>query len=197
MDAASTSIALELATAVSFVLFAGGFWIVSSLGGWAIAPVERVAAMVPRAQARFCLSELLLLAVQAQLAAGLSLWLAGGDLSWAITACALSVGGLALMWWMGLRRLASCAVACRRRRAAFLGIVAPLTCVAIALGLWFNGRAVWEIAATGELSPAPWLSGNMAALAAFFVCRRLTLWVQGESPAALATQLRSPRSQLE
>jgi hypothetical protein len=198
MDANSSSLAVELAAAMSFLLFAGTFWAVSSLGQCAIAPIDRSVAIGPRAPARFCLSELLLLAVEIQFAAAISMWLARGDVAWAIAACALSVGGLAAMWWRGLQRLARCGVACQRRRAALLGIVAPATCSAIAAGLWFNGRAVLEIAATGELSPAPWLAGNAAAMVAFIACRRLTLWVERESPAAFApAQLRSPRSQLE
>ncbi len=183
MDASSSSFALEIATAASFLLFAGAFWIVSSLGQWAIAPVDRHAsrAALPRVRTRFSLSEVLLLAVQVQLAAGASLWLAASDTRWAISACAMAVGGIAAMWWASLRRLALCRVACPRRRAAFLSLVAPLTCVAIALGLWFNGRAVVATVSTGDFALAPWLAGNLVALCAFLVCRRLTLWVLGSA----------------
>jgi hypothetical protein len=176
MDANNSSLALELATAISFLLFAGGFWVVSSLGGWAIAPVDRFAA-AQRARTRFCLSDLLVLLLQVQLAIGASLWLAAGDFRWLISACALTSLGSAAMWWVSLRRLTTCGVACRRRRTAFLGLVAPLTCTAIALGLWFNGRAVFEIVSSGDFASAPWLAGNLAALVAFLLCRRLTLWV--------------------
>ena len=176
MDANSSSLAMEFATAVSFLLFAGAFWIVSSLGQWAIAPVDRFAA-AKRTRTRFSMTEFLVLLWQVQLAIGASLWLAAGDSRWAISAGTLVGLGMAAMWWVSLRRLATCGVTCRRRRTTFLGLVAPLTCTAIALGLWFNGRAVFEIVSTGEFDIAPWLAGNLAALVAFLLCRRLTLWV--------------------
>jgi hypothetical protein len=179
MDASNPSFALEIATAASFLLFAGAFWAVSSLGQWAIAPVERPPLRLPLRGVRTCFSlgELGLLLVQVQLAAGACLWIAASDQRWETAACALASCGVAAMWWVSLRRLAFCQVACRQRRATFLGIVAPLTCVAIALGLWFNGRAVLEIVTTGDFVTLPWLAGNLAALVAFLVCRRLTLWV--------------------
>ena len=119
MDANGTSFALELATGLSFVLFAGAFWAISSLGQWAIAPVERFAgaAIRPaRVPTRFSLSELGLLLTQVQLAAAACLWMTASDHRWATTACALACCGVTAMWWVSLRRLTICRVQCRRRR---------------------------------------------------------------------------------
>jgi hypothetical protein len=188
MDASSSPFALEFATAASFLLFAGAFWIVSSLGQWAIAPVERFtpSTTLARVRTQFSLRELMLLGVQVQLAAGAGLWLSASDARWAASACTLAVCGVTAIWLTSLRRLAHCRVNCSRRRAAFLAIVAPLTCVAIALGLWFNGRAVVETISTGDFALAPWLAGNFVGLCAFVLCRRLTLWVLGSAASVAA-----------
>lgn len=175
MDAGGSSFALQLATGASFLLFAGAFWIVTSLGQWALAPVDRFALAARRAPTRYSIGELLLLVVHVQLAVFI-LWLSARDERWGMAACALASAGIIAVWWASLRRLAECDVVCRRRRALFLGLVAPLTGVAIALGLWFNGRAVFEIVAAGDFVVLPWLLGNLAALCAFLTCRRATLW---------------------
>lgn len=181
MDANSSRLAVELATSVSFVVFAATFWAVSSLGRWAIAPVDGV-VVGPRFAARYSLRELLLLLLQMQLAMGLCLWLTGEDRGWTILAMAVSTIALAAIWWLSWRRLQACGVACPRRRAVFLGGVAPLTCVAISLGLWSNGRAVFEICSTGDFVLTLWFAGNAASMAAFVACRHTTLWVLKSFP---------------
>ncbi len=182
MDATHGSAALSLAVGGSFMLFAGGFWTIIALGQWALAPIDRIRAAV-RLPAQFSLSEFLLLLLQAQAVVIAAAWCGGEPSAWTTLAALLIDVSLLAAWWQGVQRLSRAGVRCRRRRGVFLAIVAPLACAATVAALWINGRAVMETCLGTSWPLLPWLIGNGLVLAAFLICRLLTVWAMGAAKA--------------
>ena len=174
MDATHDSTAVTLAAASAFLLFAGGFWAIVSLGKWALAPVEGSTAAA-RFPAQFSLREFALLAIEMQLAVGAVFWLCPSEI--ATMPFVLTVGGALLAaWWHGVRRLAESNVTCHFRRDVFLMIVVPLATISIGAALWINGDAVLQTCTGQPWSIHTWLAGNLVIIGAFITCRLLTMW---------------------
>lgn len=184
MEAAHDSTALTLAAFSAFALFAGGFWMIASLGQWALAPVERPAAGL-RLPTQFSVGEFLLLMLQAQAAVAGGLWWCGGDRDWMLTVAAVLGLGAIAVWWVGIRRMSRCGVTSSLRRAVFLLFVSPTTVAAFIAALWINGRAVVSLLTTGELPWGPWLASNLAVIGAFVLCRVTTLWILSDARPAM------------
>lgn len=185
MDATDGSTALTLAVMVSFVLFAGGFWIIASLGQWALAPIDRCGAG-GRRPAQFSLAEFLLLMLEAQGLFAAGLWWCDERTGWTSAAALLIGVSLTAAWWQGVQRLSRGGVVCRWRRGVFLLVVTPTACAAIIAALWINGRAVLEVCLGNHWPLAPWLTGNALIIGAFLICRLLTVWAMHDVTARRA-----------
>ena len=186
MDATQDSAALWFAATSGFLLFAGGFWIIVTLGHWALAPVERRAIRI-RVPTQFSLCEFSLLAVEMQLAFAVLFWWCGDA---TLAAWAMGVLGCVLLcaWWHGAQRLTRCGIACPWRRGVFLTLVMPLVSGCIMAALWTNGQAVIDICMGRHWLLLPWLAGNLVIIGAFATCRLLTMWAMRNVTPSIATQ---------
>ena len=181
MDATSDSTALLIAVATGFLLFAGGFWIIVSLGHWALAPVEHGTAKA-RVPTQFSLREFALLAIELQLAVGIVFWWCDQSAS-ALWLFAVIAGALLIAWWHGAQRLARCNVLCPMRRGLFLTVVIPLATFSIAAALWINGHAIVQTCLGQHWPLSPWLAGNFVTLTIFLTCRLINVWVLSTVPS--------------
>ena len=174
MDATSDSMALTIAVASGFLLFAGGFWAVVALGSWALAPVEHRITKF-RVPTQFSMREVAILAIELQMAVAVLFWCKSESTAalWTmgVVCCALLAA-----WWYGAQRLSRCRVTCPWRRGLFLGIVMPLAIASIGAALWINGQAVLDTCLGRHWPLTPWLIGNLGIIGAFVTCRLLTMW---------------------
>ena len=186
MDATHDSYALLVAVASGFLLFAGGFWIIVSLGNWALAPVERrpVAARLPT---QFSLREFALVVIEMQFVAAAIFWWCGDS---AMAHCGIGAASCALLlaWWHGAQRLARCGITCPWRRGVFLTVVTPLATAGITAALWINGHAVLQTCLGRHWPLSPWLAGNLVITGAFVTCRLLTMWAMHNVTPRRATE---------
>lgn len=184
MEAAHDSTALMLAVAGGFLLFAGGFWMIVSLGQWALAPVERRVSPV-RLPTQFSLREVLLLVTEAQLAIAAIVWWWGDEAAAALITITIIGACLVVAWWHGTQRLSRSGVTCCLRRCVFLAVVNPLAGVAITAALWMNGTAILNTCLGKHWPLQPWLIGNLVIIGAFVTCRMLTVWAMRDvTPAS-------------
>lgn len=176
MDAAADSPAALIAVVAGFFLFAGGFWAIVCLGQWALGAANDASIGKPLPM-QFSVCEFLLLLLQAQLVATGGLWWCDGEATLAAAGVAVGCGAVVALWWVSLRRLARCRVACPAKRTVFLLLVAPATCAAFIAAMWINGRAAVDLLTAGAFQDVPWLIGNLVTIVTFLACRGLTAWV--------------------
>ena len=188
MEATHHWTALMLAVAGGFLLFAGGFWLIVSLGQWALAPVERRVSPV-RLPSQFSLREFLVLITQAQLAIAAIVWWWGDEAAGALVTIAIIGACLVVAWWQGTQRLSRSGVTCCLRRCIFLALVNPLAGIAITAALWINGTAVLHTCLGKHWPLEPWLIGNLVIIGAFVICRMLTVWAMRDVTPAVSVEV--------
>ena len=175
MDAVHDSNVVTLAVGSAFALFGGGFWVVCSLGKWALAPIDRPVAAA-RIPTQFSVRDFLLLMVQAQVLLAAGLWWGESAPGWSAAGVLVIGTFICAAWWQGVKRLSACGVTCPRRRSVFLLLVAPAVCGTIIAALWINGQAVLATCLGQQWPLLPWLIGNLVIIGAFLTCRMLTVW---------------------